>query len=68
MKFNTIIHRASVQHSAHELNRLMAIIKETPEIDTTQTRQQLNTHLLDLYIKLMNAGDLTKQTQKYVNR
>lgn len=68
MKFNSIEHGANVQHTARELNKLMALIKQTPEIDTTQERHKLNTILIDLYIKLMNAGDLAKQTRAHINR
>ena len=68
MKFNSIEQGANVQHTARELNKLMAIIKQTPEIDTTQERQQLNTLLIDLYIKLMNAGDLAKQARTHINK
>jgi hypothetical protein len=68
MKFETIEQGANVQHTARELNKLMAIIKATPEINTTQTRQELNALLMDLYIKLMDAGNLAKETRKYINK
>jgi hypothetical protein len=68
MQFETIEQGANVQHTARELNKLMAIIKATPEINTTQTRQELNALLMDLYIKLMDAGNLAKETRKYINK
>jgi hypothetical protein len=68
MEFNSIEQGANVQHTARELNKLMAIIKATPEINTTQTRQELNALLVDLYIKLMNAGDLAKETRAHINK
>ena len=68
MKFETIEQGANVQHTARELNKLMAIIKATPEINTTQTRQELNALLMDLYIKLMDAGNLAKETRNYINK